>query len=197
MSTNPPPITRRSALLSGGALLAGSAFPSLLFADEAKRGGVLTVHMNGEQRILNPSLRASTGVYVVTSKIIEPLVDLGPDGKPKPVLATAWESSPDGKTITFRLRESVSWHDGKPFTSADVQYTAMEMWKKHLEAGTTLQPSLERRLLTATHQAGVAAPGPQPLARGRWSRRAGEGTVRLCAQSAARTGAARSQQAAA
>src|SRR5205085_10983292 len=126
MSTDLLPITRRSALLSGGALLAGSAYPNLLFADEAKRGGVLTVHMNGEQRILNPSLRASTGVYVITSKIIEPLVDLDAQGKPKPVLATAWESSPDGKTITFRLREGVSWHDGKTFNSAHVQYTASD-----------------------------------------------------------------------
>src|SRR3954451_396305 len=163
MSTNPLPITRRSALLSGGALLAGSAFPSLLFADEVKPGGVLPVHMNGEQRILNPSLRASTGVYVVTSKIIEPLVDLGPDGKPKPVLATAWESSPDGKTITFKLREGVSWHDGKPFTSADVQYTAMEMWKKHLNYGTTLQLYLDAVDTPDPHTAVFRYSRPMPL----------------------------------
>jgi peptide/nickel transport system substrate-binding protein len=31
--------------------------------------------------------------------------------------------SPDGKTITFRLREGVTWHDGEPVTSADVEAT--------------------------------------------------------------------------
>ncbi len=31
--------------------------------------------------------------------------------------------SPDGKSITFELRHGVVWHDGKPFTSADVAFT--------------------------------------------------------------------------
>ncbi|RZK79792.1 MAG: ABC transporter substrate-binding protein, partial [Methylobacterium sp.] len=46
------------------------------------RGGTLTAHMSGEQRILNPALRASTGVYAITSKMVESLVDLDADGKP-------------------------------------------------------------------------------------------------------------------
>src|SRR3712207_6945924 len=47
------------------------------FAQETpKRGGVLTAHLGSEQRILNPALRASTGVYLITSKIMEALVDL-------------------------------------------------------------------------------------------------------------------------
>ncbi len=39
----------------------------------------------------------------------------------RPMLAVAWQSAPDGLTHTFRLRQGVRWHDGKPFTSADVQ----------------------------------------------------------------------------
>src|SRR3712207_9208920 len=70
------------------------------FAQETpKRGGVLTAHLGSEQRILNPALRASTGVYLVTSKIMEALVDLDAKGNPSPVLATNWEATPDGKTI--------------------------------------------------------------------------------------------------
>ena len=45
-------------------------------------------------------------------------------------------------THTFRLRQGVKWHDGKPFTAADVQYTAMELWKKELNYSTTLQQYL-------------------------------------------------------
>ena len=41
----------------------------------------------------------------------------------KPDLATEWSWSADNKTVTFKLREGVKWHDGKPFTSADVQCT--------------------------------------------------------------------------
>ena len=122
----------------------GPALPaSEALAQAPRRGGTLTVQLNGEQRVLNPATRASTGVYIITSKIMEPLVDLDASGKPSPVLATAWEAAPDGKTVVFKLREGVKWHDGKPFTSADVQYTAMEMWKKYLNYGTQLQQYLE------------------------------------------------------
>jgi peptide/nickel transport system substrate-binding protein len=41
----------------------------------------------------------------------------------KPDLATAWSWSADNRVVTFKLREGVKWHDGKPFTSADVQCT--------------------------------------------------------------------------
>jgi peptide/nickel transport system substrate-binding protein len=40
-----------------------------------------------------------------------------------PALATKWEASPDGKTYTFTLRDGVKFHDGTPFTSADVVAT--------------------------------------------------------------------------
>ena len=80
---------RRQFLLSSGALLVTAAWPAISFSQtEPRRGGVLNVHLGSEQRILNPSLRASTGVYIVTSKIIESLVDLDADGKPVPQLAT-------------------------------------------------------------------------------------------------------------
>src|SRR5881628_1013973 len=38
-------------------------------------------------------------------------------------LADSWDISDGGKTITFHLHKGVKWHDGTPFSSADVQYT--------------------------------------------------------------------------
>jgi peptide/nickel transport system substrate-binding protein len=40
-----------------------------------------------------------------------------------PDLATEWRWSEDGKELTFPLHQGVKWHDGKPFTSADVKCT--------------------------------------------------------------------------
>lgn len=40
-----------------------------------------------------------------------------------PELATSWAWSEDRKSLIFKLREGVTWHDGKPFTSADVKCT--------------------------------------------------------------------------
>ena len=40
-----------------------------------------------------------------------------------PDLATKWEWSEDGKELTFALHQGVKWHEGKPFTAADVKCT--------------------------------------------------------------------------
>jgi peptide/nickel transport system substrate-binding protein len=127
------------------------------------RGGTLNVHMNAEQRVVNPAIRASVDVYLVGSKIVESLIDLDSDGKPVGVLATGWKSSDDGKVITFTLRENVQWHDGRHFTSADVQYTAMELWKKHLNYGSTLQQNLQSVDTPDPHTAVFNYSEPMPL----------------------------------
>src|ERR1700722_661188 len=40
-----------------------------------------------------------------------------------PDLATEWAWSEDGTVLTFKLRQGVEWHDGKPFTAKDVKCT--------------------------------------------------------------------------
>lgn len=130
-------------LLSAAGALA-LALPA--FAQEAppegKRGGTVFSHIIAEQGVLNPALRASTGVYQITGKIMEPLIDKTYDGYVG-VLATEWSSSADGKAITFKLRDGVRWHDGEPFSCDDVAFTAMNLWKPLLNYSSTLQANLE------------------------------------------------------
>src|SRR5690606_14877828 len=129
------------SLLAG--MVAGSAIlPAIAADEEIKRGGTLFYHMVSEQRVLNPALRASNGVYEITGKIVEPLIDRTYDGYVG-VLATEWSGTDDGKEITFKLREGVKWHDGKPFTCDDVSFTAMNFWKELLNYSSTLQANLE------------------------------------------------------
>ena len=40
-----------------------------------------------------------------------------------PDLATSWSWNEDGTELTFPLRQGVKWHDGQPFTAADVKCT--------------------------------------------------------------------------
>lgn len=132
-------------------------------ADTVPKGGTAIVHMSSEQRTLNPALRASTGVYNISGKIVEPLIDKGYDGY-VPVLATEWSSSDDGLEITLKLRENVKWHDGKPFTCDDVSFTAMEMWKELLNYSSSLQQNLEAVDCPDSHTAVFRYSKPMPLA---------------------------------
>jgi peptide/nickel transport system substrate-binding protein len=59
----------------------------------------------------------------VTRLIYNGLVKYDKNVRLAPDLAERWVISPDRKTIRFRLRKGVKWHDGKPFTAQDVQYT--------------------------------------------------------------------------
>ncbi|MDP9016945.1 MAG: peptide ABC transporter substrate-binding protein [Candidatus Eremiobacteraeota bacterium] len=59
----------------------------------------------------------------------EPFIDLDEHGRPQPALLSVIPSrsnggiSPDGRTLTFHLRQGVRWSDGAPVTSADVLFT--------------------------------------------------------------------------
>lgn len=91
--------------------------------------GTLTVAADTEPRDLNPAVVASNGVFYISSKIVEPLAEMDYEEGLKPLLATSWEGSEDGRTFTVTLREGVTWSDGEPFTSRDVAFSAMEVWR--------------------------------------------------------------------
>ncbi len=57
--------------------------------------------------------------------IYEPLYyyNLATQAAPKPMLATAYSWSPDGKQLTITTRTGVTWSDGQPFSAKDVAYT--------------------------------------------------------------------------
>ena len=85
------------------------------------RQGGYVVLPSAEPPYLNPVRQSA--VDVATPLVFEGLVGVDARLEHVPVLATKWERSPDGKTLTFHLRKGVSWHDGRPFTAADVLFT--------------------------------------------------------------------------
>ncbi len=121
-------LSRRALLQSSAALAAALALPR---AAIAQSGGRLVVAADSEPKNLNPAVVASNGVFFIASKVVEPLAEASFDGKDglAPRLATSWEGSADGLSVTFKLREGVTWHDGTQFTSADVAFSALKVWK--------------------------------------------------------------------
>jgi len=69
--------------------------------------------LDGGYEYLTPQFRA----LYKTVRTPEGTYDLAPE------LAESYEISEDGLSVTFHLRKDVKWHDGKPFTSADVKMT--------------------------------------------------------------------------
>ncbi len=76
---------------------------------------------------LNPVYADDMYSVRITELLFESLIGWDKEQKPSPMLATSWTKAEDNKSITLNLRQGVKWHDGKPFTSADVAFTIKVM----------------------------------------------------------------------
>ena len=115
-------------------LLSTAVLVSLLslfgIAHAQKSGGTMVFLVQPEPPTMAGYVSTSGPIGLLAPKIYEGLFDYDTAGKMIPVLAESYEMSADGKTVTFKLRKGVSWHDGKPFTSADVQFSIMNVLKE-------------------------------------------------------------------
>jgi len=73
---------------------------------------------------LTPLVATDLYQRIVENKVLESLVYYDPATLDSaPLLAKSFQISPDGKTITFQLREGVTFSDGQPFSADDVVFT--------------------------------------------------------------------------
>ena len=98
-------------------------------AQAQKTGGVLKISffdnpasMSLLEEATGAALRPMMGVFNNLVMYDQHVAQNSPDSI-IPDLATSWAWSEDGKELTFPLRQGVKWHDGKPFTAADVKCT--------------------------------------------------------------------------
>ena len=116
------------------AVIAGAMAMAIVPAAHAQatpqKGGTLVMVVQPEPPTLASYQSTAGPVGQVTTKVYEGLLEYDFSLKPIPSLAASWTVSPDGKTVTFKLQPNVKFHDGKPFTSADVQFSVMEVLKK-------------------------------------------------------------------
>jgi peptide/nickel transport system substrate-binding protein len=86
-------------------------------------GDILVRGDIGDASNLIPLLASDSASHAVGGMVFNGLVKYDKDMNIIGDLAESWEISANGLVITFHLRKGVQWHDGKPFTSADVLYT--------------------------------------------------------------------------
>ena len=81
------------------------------------------IAQSGDPGALNPAVTTSGSTHPVTDQIFNGLVGLDQQLNPVPELAERWTVEDGGRSYRFHLRSGVRWHDGAPFTSADVKFT--------------------------------------------------------------------------
>ncbi|NLK08067.1 MAG: hypothetical protein GX316_05135 [Firmicutes bacterium] len=83
----------------------------------------LVIGTGAEAVGLEPRLETDVPSFERINVIMEPLVKFDVEMNIVPALATSWDFGDDDLSLSFDLREGVTWHDGTPFTAEDVKYT--------------------------------------------------------------------------
>ena len=91
---------------------------------DAAPAGILRIAIVGDAT-LNPfTFPSQLPTQMVASPVFGKLTRYQPgDLEPVGDLAESWTAAEDGRIWTFKLRRGVRWHDGKPFSAADVKFT--------------------------------------------------------------------------
>jgi peptide/nickel transport system substrate-binding protein len=101
--------------------LAFFIFPLSTYSEDY--GDAIVSASIGDARNLLPLLASDTASSGVSGLVFNGLVKYDKDVKVVGDLAESWEIKEGGLVIVFHLRKNVRWHDGYPFTAADVEFT--------------------------------------------------------------------------
>ncbi len=164
---------RRTVALLGAAVLVLTACssgaadpvggPAAAASTAPVKGGILSVAVDSDPGQLNPAITTSGGTHTASELVFNGLVELTPDLTPTPELAESWEVLENGALYRFNLRDGVTWHDGQPFTSADVLFTFQEMLLK-LHSRTKASIGAAKPVITAPDPDTVEFRFPKPYA---------------------------------
>jgi peptide/nickel transport system substrate-binding protein len=121
------------------------------------KGGTLTIVQSAD--IAPPTfLSQNNPNFTIIRTVFNTLTAYDRDTlEPRPELATSWRSTPDGKSVTLKLRAGVTFHSGRTFTADDVAFTIKAVQRKdvssqlkHVAAAVTGMTSPDDHTLTLT-----------------------------------------------
>lgn len=115
-----------------------SSLCTAALAQQPKMGGVINSVIQPEPPGLMLAQVQNGPTQMVSGNIYEGLLRYDQKLVPQPGLADSWTISEDRKTYTFKLHPGVTWHDGKPFTSADVLFSIEMLKQTHARARNNL-----------------------------------------------------------
>ncbi|CAB3878619.1 hypothetical protein LMG26858_03108 [Achromobacter anxifer] len=143
-------------ILDAAVALALGATASAAWAQSAPP---LRISLTADIRSTEPGVNRDSNSDAVVLHIVEGLVAYGEDAEVRPLLAKSVDISPDGKTYTFKLRDGIKFHNGKPMSSADVLWT----WQHYTAANSGWRCASEFDGRGAVKVTGVEAPDAQTV----------------------------------
>ncbi len=128
-------------------------------------GGTFIEGLVGRPATLNPLLSDSYPVdRELGNLIFDGLVRYDETGQVVPALAETWAYSEDGLTLTFTLREGLTWHDGQPVTARDVAFTYGLMQAEGFPGPAHLQSLWQPVVITVIDERQIQFTLTQPYA---------------------------------
>lgn len=112
-------------------------------AGDRRDASTLVAAISTDPGQLNPAITTNGTVHTAAGLLYDGLVALDDSMRPMPALAERWEIENGGARYRFHLRHGVRWHDGKPFTAADVVFTFEQVLLRfHARTRASLAPAL-------------------------------------------------------
>ncbi len=112
--------------------------PALENPGNPVQGDWVIERISGDTDSLNPLIGEDTNGKMISAMITEGMLQMDNFTlRLKPCLAESYEISADQFTYTFHLRKGVKWHDGEPFTAADVKFSYDRLQDPAVDAAPT------------------------------------------------------------
>mgnify|MGYP001314855765 CR=1 FL=1 len=118
----------------------GSAGSGSTGGGGAASGGTLKLAWNSQPPTLDTHVTNTNVVRDIARQMYETLLTFNENYEIPPMLAESYEVSPDGTTVTFKLREGVLFHNGKEMKAEDV-VASMQRWQQFGTAKAELRES--------------------------------------------------------
>jgi peptide/nickel transport system substrate-binding protein len=121
-AASPTAATTKKAATSSTAAKPSTSAKASTTAAQPQTGGIWKVLLKTRSNVFGYPPRMAGSAKDYAPPFFDHLISVGDDGKYQPGLALSWDTSKDGKTITFKLRQGVTFHDGTPFNAQAVKY---------------------------------------------------------------------------
>lgn len=119
--------------------------------EEIAVGGEIVIGLTGDPYNLAPWVSNDMNASLVMNSVLPSLLKFEEDGNKHPYIVKGYTISDDATEYVVEIHEGLKWHDGQPFTTADLEFTAKYVVDKKLTYGADMYaPVKEMEIISDT-----------------------------------------------